>query len=92
MALTLRQQAEIDRTAMASAVRGAIAQAGRTQADVAADAGLTINTFSRRLNGWSDFTWPEINAIAGATGNTVVELISTAKAIAERSVAEAVPA
>jgi len=85
VALTSRQQAEADRAAMVSAIRGAIAQAGLTQSDLAESTDITLNTLSRRLNCWSDFTWPEIASIATATGVTVVDLANSAHRIAMRN-------
>lgn len=91
MPMTHRQKAVADQAAMVSAVRGAIAQAGLTQAELADEADIAINTLSRRLNGWSPFTWPEITAIAAATKVSAIDLASAAERISQRTL-EDVPA
>lgn len=71
--------------AIGQAVRGAIAQAGLTQAEAADRAGMALKTFSGRVNGLFPFTWPELVRIAAVTGVTCAELATTATRIADRS-------
>lgn len=73
--------------AIGAAVRGAIAQAGLTQAEAAAKIGLSLNTFSRRINGALPFTWPELVRVADAAGVKVSDLATTAERIAARGTA-----
>lgn len=70
--------------AMGQAVRGAIAQADLTLAETAPQTTMHLNTLSRRVNGISAFTWPEIVQIADVTGVTPSELVASACRIAER--------
>lgn len=70
--------------AIGQAVRGAIAQAGLTQADVAERTGIALNTLSRRINGLLPFTWPELVRIADVTDVSVSDLAAAAVRIAER--------
>lgn len=78
--------AGIDQHAVAigSAVRGALAAAGFTQAEAAEGVGVALNTFSRRINGLLPFTWPEIVRVAALTGTTPSELAAQAERIASR--------
>lgn len=70
--------------AIGDAVRGAIAQAGLTQEEAAANAGLSTNTLSRRINGSLPFTWPEIVRLARITDTTPSELATRAERIATK--------
>ncbi len=71
--------------AIGQAVRGAIAQAGMTQAETAMKSGMALNTLSRRINGILPFTWPELVAISAVTGVTCSELAANAERIAART-------
>lgn len=68
--------------AIGAAVRGAIAQAGLSQAEASERTGIALNTLSRRVNGLLPFTWPEIVRIANVTGTTASELASIAERLA----------
>ena len=78
--------AQIDPAAVAigAAVRGAIAQAGLSQAEAADQTGLSINTLSRRINGTLPFTWPELVRIGAITGVTASDLAATAERLASQ--------
>lgn len=80
---------EIDPHAVAigAAVRGAIAQAGLTQAEVSQQTGIALNTLSRRVNGLLPFTWPEMVTIAEIAGVTVTELVVAAERLAAKAAA-----
>lgn len=83
------QHNDPDSMAMGQAVRGAIAQAGLTQAEAAPQLKLSLMSLSRRINGALPFTWPELVRVSRVTGVPVSELIATAQRIANR---EQVPA
>lgn len=68
--------------AMGTAIRDAMESAGITQGALAQATGMALNTLSRRLNGWTPFTWPEIFAIAAALGVGVADLANDAARIA----------
>lgn len=70
--------------AMGQAVRGAIAQAGLTQALTAEAADMALNTLSRRINGSIPFTWPELARLAEVTGLNTSDLIASAERILNR--------
>lgn len=71
--------------AMGRAVRGAIAQAGLTQADVAERIpGLSLPTLSRRINGALPFTWPELVAICALADTPVADVVGAAVRMANR--------
>lgn len=80
---------DLDSVAMGQAVRGAIAQAGLTQAEAAERAAMALNTFSRRVNGLLPFTWPELVRIAAITDVTCSDLVANAVRIAERQLEQA---
>lgn len=71
--------------AIGHAVRGAIAQADLTQAEAAQRAGIALNTFSRRINGLTAFTWTEIVRVAEATGVSATDLVTAAERIQARA-------
>lgn len=75
---------------MGQAVRGAIAQADLTLAETADKTDMALNTLSRRVNGNSPFTWPEIVRIAEVTDVTCSALVANAVRIAERGNIKAV--
>lgn len=68
--------------AIGAAIRGAIAQAGLTQAEAAQRSGIALNTLSRRINGLLPFSWPEVVALAKVTNTTAPELAATAARLA----------
>lgn len=80
-----------DSVAMGHAVRGACAQAGMTQAELAGASDMALNTLSRRINGSLPFTWPEIVSISSITGVSVSDLVASAVRIAARDAGQ-VPA
>jgi len=59
---------------LARAVRGLREQQGRTQEDLAHDAGLTVNALARIERGQADPRWSTVRRIAGALGVSVTEL------------------
>jgi transcriptional regulator with XRE-family HTH domain len=75
---------------MGAAVRGAIAQAGLTQAEAATRADMHLNTLSRRINGLLPFTWSEIVRLADVTSTSPTELASTAMRLASLKQVQAV--
>lgn len=81
--------AQIDPHAVAigHAVRGAIAQAGLTQAQAADKTGMALNTLSRRINGLLPFTWPEIARVSQITGVSLGEIVAAAERIYARDAA-----
>lgn len=85
----VRLMAQLDphSAAIGQAVRGAIAQAGLTQAEAAGRLGMALNTLSRRVNGLLPFTWPELVKVAEVTGVTCAELVMSAQRIHERDAA-----
>jgi hypothetical protein len=79
-------QRDSQAVAIGQAVRGAIAQAGLSQADAAPRVnGMHLNSLSRRINGAMPFTYPELVAVSRLTGVTVAELVAAAERIAARS-------
>lgn len=73
--------------AVGAAVRGAIAQAGLSQAETADLVKMSLNSLSRRINGNLPFTWPEMVRIGKATGTTAAELATTAERLARTKAA-----
>lgn len=73
-----------DAIAVGQAVRGAIAQAGLSQAQAAEAVTMHLNSFSRRVNGAIAFTYPELVRIASATDVRLTDLVASAERIAER--------
>lgn len=71
--------------AIGQAVKAAVVAAGLTLAEAAVESDMTVNTFSRRVNGTIPFTWPELVRVADTTGVTVAELATSAERIAERT-------
>lgn len=65
--------------AMGAAVRGAITEAGLSQARFAERTGFTIKTLGRRLSGSIPFTYPEIKVSADALGMSAVDLVERAE-------------
>lgn len=48
---------------------------------------MALNTLSRRVNGLLPFTWPELVKVAGVTGVTCAELVTSAQRIHDRDAA-----
>lgn len=71
--------------AIGRAVRGALATAGLTLTEAAEQTGITLSTFSRRVNGTLPFTFPELFRIADICGTKVSDLASAAERIIERA-------
>jgi transcriptional regulator with XRE-family HTH domain len=70
--------------AIGQAVRGAIAQAGLTQAEAAERADMSLRTLSRRINGLMPFTWTDLVRISEVTDVPCAELAASAVRIANR--------
>lgn len=77
---------DVEAVAIGRAVKGAIAAAGLTQADVSERTGIALNTLSRRVNGTIPFTFPELVRIARATGVRVADLVESAERLRRPSV------
>lgn len=73
--------------AIGRAVRGAIATAGLSLAEASERTGLTLSTLSRRINGTSPFTFPELVAVASVCDVRVSELALAAERIIDRDAA-----
>lgn len=65
--------------AIGRAVRGAIATAGLTQAEVAEQTGIPLKTLSRRVNGSLPFTFPELVKVATLCGVKASDLALAAE-------------
>lgn len=76
---------EPEAVAIGRAVRGALATAGLSVADGAEQTGITLSTFSRRVNGTLPFTFPELIRVADVCGTKVSELAASAERIIERT-------
>ena len=72
---------------LSTAIRERAAERGLTQAAVARAIGIGRQTFSRKLNGRSDFSVFELTSLAAFLGTTVVDLIRRADQIARAGVA-----
>jgi len=53
---------------LADKVAACILRAGRSKASVASDAGIPITTFTRKINGHTEFTFSELLRIADSLG------------------------
>lgn len=71
--------------AIGRAVRGAITTAGLSLPEAADQAGLSLSTLSRRVNGTLPFTFPELVRVAAVCGVRVSELAASAERITDRS-------
>lgn len=80
----MTSQIDTEAVAIGRAVRGAIATAGLTLVEVAAQTDITLTTLSRRVNGSLPFTFPELTQIAKVCGVRVSDLALSAERIAER--------
>lgn len=63
---------------VAAVIRGMIARVGLSQGDLAERALISPTTLNRRLNG-SEFTYPELRAIARALGTSVTSILTDAE-------------
>lgn len=79
------QSDKVEAMAMGQVVRGALAQAGLTQAEAAPRLGFSLITLSRRINGSLPFTWPELVRVSRITEVPVTELALAAERIAART-------
>jgi transcriptional regulator with XRE-family HTH domain len=79
---------DIEAVALGRAVRGAIAMAGLSVADTSERAGISLSTLSRRINGGSAFSIPELVRIAAMCRIRVSDIVLDAERIAERLAAE----
>lgn len=77
IAMTSTQQS---RQAVAAEVRAALARAGRRQADLAREVGISRAALSRKMRGEGAFYVEEIVAIADALGIDAGRLVATATA------------
>ena len=74
---------------MGQAARGAMVQAGLTQATLCTQMPMSLQSLGRRLRGTLPFTYPELARLAEVTGVAVAELVVTAERIAERELVNA---
>lgn len=72
---------------LSTAIRQSIAEKGLTQAAAARALGIGRQTFSRKLNGRSDFSASELARLAELLGTTVAALMQHAEQIAHAGVA-----
>jgi hypothetical protein len=67
--------------AIGRAVRGAIATAGLSLAEVSERTGITLTTLSRRVNGTIPFTFPELVCVAKVCGVRASDLAIAAERV-----------
>lgn len=85
MVPNMTSQIDTEAVAIGRAVRGAIATAGLTLVEVAAQTDITLTTLSRRVNGsLPSFTFPELTQVARVCDVRVSDLVLAAERITER--------
>lgn len=70
---------------VAETVKRAIANAGKSQREVAEMSGVPLTTLNRRLNTGSPFVYEELVSVARVIGCRVSDLISEAERLASTS-------
>ena len=73
--------------ALATAVREAVEQRGRTQREVADAVGIPLTTLSRKIRGLTPFDAVELAGIAEFLGTSLIDLALRAERIASKGVA-----